>query len=822
MVRRLTLVFLLTLAACTSSTSLVDERADDPDRAAEYRAMKQAGSDDPFASLSAAREAMRAMPRYSTVDDAMIEPVSRQVVKSTSLEDSSARRLDDSPGALGKWRFLGPGNIGGRTRVLVIDPVQPYILYTGGVSGGIWKSKTAGLSWEPIGDDLANIALNALVMDPHDRNVLYAGTGEGYFREHVRGTALPLRGDGIFVTRDAGETWTKITPAGSTDFHYVNDLVVSTHDSSRIYAATRTGVWRTTDAGTNWTRVLPTSVTGGCLDLAYRGDTAGDYLFASCGTFERSTVYRAKNAETNATWESVLSEEKMGRTSLAIAPSNPSVMYALAASNEDGNYNQGLLAVYRSTANGDSGTWLPRVTNDSGHLTETLLLSNPISAAGDLCSGTGQEFITMGWYCNTIAVDPVDPNRVWVGGVDLFRSDNGGGSWGVASYWWSTPGTHPSFVHADQHAIVFHPRYDGSSVRTVYFTNDGGIFRTDDALAEVATGDKAPCAATNSKMSFTSMNNNYGVTQFYHGAVTPDGKTFIGGTQDNGTLRGNIESGPNKWQNVLPGDGGYVAIDQEQPRYMYGESQWGYMARSTNGGDGWRRIFSDLRDEEFLFVAPFTMDPHYDTRRLWLGGRSMWRSNDRGENWYKASTPFPELISAVAVHPTNSDFVISATASGHIARIETATSADSSTPWTLVRPREGFVSSLAFDPSDPTTIYATYAGFGGTHIWVSIDSGATWTAHDGNLPDMPVHSIAIDPTRRDRLYLGTDLGVFVSLDRGETWAVENTGFANAVTESLFIAPGAAGPAVYAFTHGRGAWRAELVFATVPRRRGVRP
>ena len=819
MVRRLTLVFLLTLAACTSSTPLVDlderpdERPDDPDRAAEYRAMKQAGSDDPFASLSAARESMRQLPRYSTIDDALLDPVSRRVVQSTSL--------DDSPGPLGKWRFLGPGNIGGRTRVLVVDPVQLHIMYTGGVSGGIWKSTTAGLSWEPIGDDLANIALNALVMDPHDHNVLYAGTGEGYFREQVRGTALPLRGDGIFVTRDAGETWTKITPATSSDFHYVNDLVVSAHDSSRIYAATRTGVWRTTDAGANWTRVIATNVTGGCLNLAWRGDTAGDYLFAACGTFEQSTVYRTKNAETNAAWESVLSEEGMGRTSLAIAPSNPSVIYALSASNEEGNYNQGLLAVYRSSANGDEGSWQPRVTNDSGHLTETLLLSNPISAAGDLCSGSGQEFITMGWYCNTIAVDPVDPNRVWVGGVDLFRSDNGGGSWGVASYWWSTPGTHPSFVHADQHAIVFHPNYNGSTVRTVYFTNDGGIYRTDDALAETATGDKAPCNPMNSSMSFTPMNNSYGVTQFYHGAVTPDGQTFIGGTQDNGTLMGDLEHGPNQWRNVLGGDGGYVAIDQDQPRYMYAESQWGYMARSTNSGEGWRRIFSDLREEEFLFVTPFTMDPHYDTRRLWIGGRSMWRSNDRGENWSQASTPFPELISAVAVHPTNSDLVLSGTAGGHIARITTATSANSSTPWTLVQPREGFVSSLAFDPSDPTTIYATYAGFGGPHVWVSNDSGATWNSHDGNLPDLPVHSIAIDPTRRDRLYLGTDLGVFVSLDRGLTWAVENTGFANAVTESVFIAPGAGGPAVYAFTHGRGAWRAELVFPTSPRRRGIR-
>jgi photosystem II stability/assembly factor-like uncharacterized protein len=795
----------------------VDERPDDPDRAAEYRALKRAGSNDPYASLSAARVAMRGMATYSTIDNEWSDN------KWSDNEWTDNEWTDDAWSApIGRWRFLGPGNIGGRTRVLLVDSDDPNVMYTGGVSGGIWKSTSAGAKWEPIGDDLANIAVNAMAMDPLDHDVLYAGTGEGYFREEVRGTALPLRGDGIFVTRDAGETWSRITPpsnsASAGDFQWVNDLVVSAHDPSRIYAATRTGVWRTSDSGANWTRVIATNVTGGCLDLAYRGDTNGDYLFAACGTFEQSTVYRAKSAETDAQWEAVLSEENMGRTSLAIAPSNPSIVYALAASNEEGNYNQGLLAVYRSSSDGDMGSWQPRVTNDSADFIQTLLLTNLYSAAGKVCSRTA-EWVSMGWYCNTIAVDPVDPNRVWIGGVDLFRSDDGGATFDIASYWWADG--EPAYAHADQHAIVFHPRYDGSSNRTVYFTNDGGIFRTDDALAELGAGDKPPCDARSSKMTFTAMNNSYGVTQFYHGAVTPDGRTFLGGTQDNGTLLGDIEHGPNQWRRVLGGDGGYVAIDQEQPRYMYGESQWGYMARSTNGGLGWRRSAGDLRDEEFLFVAPFTMDPKYDTRRLWLGGRSMWVTNDRGENWRRASTPFPALISAIAVHPTDNEFVIAGTSAGHIARNSSATSATVSTPWTHVEPREGFVSSLVFDPADPTTIYATYAGFGGAHVWVSNDSGATWTARDGNLPDLPVHAIAVDPTNRDRLYLGTDLGVFVSLDRGMTWAVENTGFANAVTEALFIAQGASGPAVYAFTHGRGAWRAELVFPTQPRRRGVR-
>ncbi|HEX9163921.1 MAG TPA: hypothetical protein VF980_19585, partial [Thermoanaerobaculia bacterium] len=176
-----------------------------------------------------------------------------------------------------------------------------------------------------------------------------------------------------------------------------------------------------------------------------------------------------------------------------------------------------------------------------------------------------------------------------------------------------------------------------------------------------------------------------------------------------------------------------------------------------------------------------------------------------------------------AVAPHDSDRVIAGTNAGSIFSTATATSATSTTDWTRVEPRAGWVSSLTFDPVDPSTIYATYAGFGGKHVWKSTDGAATWAAIDGSgdatLPDIPVHSLAVDPVRRDRLYLGTDLGVFVSLDGGAHWNVENTGFPDVVTEWVTVAQGERGPAVYAFTHGRGAWRAELAPET--RRRSVR-
>ncbi|HEY0142654.1 MAG TPA: hypothetical protein VGF48_17275 [Thermoanaerobaculia bacterium] len=806
MIRSLTpLALALTLAGCVHAPEPL--REDGPDHAATYAAMKRQGSADPQGEYERARITMRRMPQYSTASDSLIERDRMRI-------NAEAEK------PFGKWQFLGPGNIGGRTRALVIDAKNPRLMYAGGVSGGVWRSNNAGETWTPVGDALSNIAVNSLALHPNDPNVLYAGTGEGFFREEQRGTALPLRGAGIFLTRDGGHSWQRLPSTVNENFHWVNDLVISTHEPSRIYAATRTGVWRSSDSGATWKRIVETSVKGGCLELAWRGDTTGDYLFASCGTFEQATVYRNTNAQNDDAWEPVLSEPKMGRTSLAIAPSNPSVVYAMAASNETGAWHQGLLAVYRSDASGDAGSWTTRVTNKSSHYLSTLLLTNPYGANVDKCQETAQKsFVTMGWYCNVLAVDPKDPNRVWAAGVDLFRSDDGGATWGVASYWWA-PENRSAFNHADQHAIVFHPNYDGVGNQTVYFGNDGGLYRSDNARAAVAKQPNATCDPALSSVAFTRLNRNYGVTQFYHGAVYPDGRRFVGGTQDNGTIRGSIEDS-DAWTRILGGDGAYVAIDPRDENVIYAESQFGALRKSADGGKMWVSLSSQLKDN-FLFVTPFLLDPN-DANRLWIGGEKMWRSDNGGLKWTIASATMASQVSAIAVAPGKANRVIAGTNSGVIVRSDAALSATSSSVWTSVTPREGFVTSIAYDPFNADIVYATYAGFGGPHVWMSTDAGATWTARDGEgdafLPDIPTHSIVPDPTRPDRLYLGTDLGVFVSLDRGKTWAVENSGFTNVVTEALVIAKGVNGPAVYAFTHGRGVWRTELVAGK--RRRSVR-
>ena len=808
MTRLLSLPLVLLLLSCSAGVSL-PPRDDEPAAAAEYWAMRHGGSDDPHREYAIAREAMRRMPRYSTASDVLRLPG----------REAEANAFDGRP--LDRWIPLGPGNIGGRTRALLIDPVDPRIVYAAGVSGGVWKSITGGERWESVGDDLTNIAVSTLVMDPNDHNTIYAGTGEGYFREEVRGTGLPLRGNGIYVTRDAGETWAQLASTSTEDFHWVNEVVVSRHDSSRMYAATRTGVWRSRDGGASWTRVLATTVKGGCLDLAFRTDVVTDTLLASCGTFERATVYRAIDANSDAAWEAVLSEEKMGRTTLAIAPSDQNVVYALSANNDpESNYDQGLLAVFRSNAGGAAGSWeaVKRNTGDNYDLSN-LLLTNAAPAQQNRCRSAflANQYVNMGWYCNVIAVDPTDPNRVWAAGVDLFRSDDAGKTWGVASYWW-TEEADETFVHADQHRVVFHPQYDGVTNKTMFVTNDGGVFRTDDARAATATGERAVCDEDLSKLSFRSLNRNYGVTQFYHGAVFADGRRFIGGAQDNGTLLGNFTDGIDGWRRVAGGDGGYVAIDPTNEQIVYAAYQGGNILKTGPGPMSFRDAQQGLQDN-FLFITPFALDPN-NHLRLWTGGSVLWRTDNGASKWTAVSGALPGLVSAVAVAPGNSDRVVAGTHNGHLVRSDVATKNSNAIDWSMTQPRDGFVTSVTFDPADTNVVFATYGGFGGVHLWRSADGGLTWSALGSNLPDIPLHSLAVDPTRRDRLYLGTDLGVFVSLDGGQTWAVENTGFAAAVTEAVVIAAGSRGPAVYAFTHGRGAWRAELV-PLPPRQRAIR-
>lgn len=735
--------------------------------------------------------------------------------------ESARIGIADESFASDSWESLGPGNIAGRTRTLVIHPDDPNTLYAGGVTGGVWKTTDAGGSWEPVADDLLNLAIAVIALDPEDPDTLYVGTGQGYGG---------VRGLGIFKSSSGGETWTHLTSTLEDDpedaFDYVGDLVFSPNNSSVLYAGTRSGVWKSADRGESWSVLLSnptwdlpnptaTATVDGCTDLVVRGDRNPDVLFASFGGYYNADgVYRSLDG--GETWTRLgtsanLVRSDQGLVRLALAPSNNDVIYACMEDRDTGN----IANVFRSTDGGD--TWSGRV--DFTSRTGPYLLG--YAETSPRCGTSGVN--GMGWFANVIAVDPVNPDVVWVGGVDWYRSDDGGRTFGIASYWYlydeESP-YHEAYVHADQHTLVFHPNYDGQNNQTLYIGGDGGVFRTSHARAvtsqTICADELALEPSLLPELDWQSVNNHYATAQFYHGAVAQNADWFIGGTQDNGTSLVKSASTSNNWREVLGGDGGYCAIHPTNRNIMYAETNgFPQIHKSVDGGETFNRIVQGI-DDTGLFVSPFALDMARPDV-LWTGGKQPWRSTDGGLTWQLAGTDGPFTnggrVSAIAIAPSDSETVYMGFDNGTIARTPVGLQAHAPI-WSEFDEDNGlpagFLSGLTVSFINPDIVYATYSTFDIPHIYRTEDGGQSWTALDdvsvAGVPDIPVHCIAIRPCNEAQLFAATELGVYLSNDRGATWHSANQGLPLTVIEALAWQ---GEDMLVAFTYGRGVFRRTL-------------
>jgi hypothetical protein len=768
---------------------------------------------------------------------------------STKTGAAINKNLDKSEKAVSNWEWLGPGNIGGRTRSLVFHPQNSNIMYASGVSGGIWKTETAGQLWRPIADNMANINVGVVAIDPIKPSTIYAGTGELY-RKTLRPYSS-MSGAGIFKSTDDGETWLQLQSTINSNFLYVSDLIISPNNHQRIYAATNTGVWRSNNGGISFEHSLfPNDGLGnelyeGCNDLSIREDVFEDWLLVSCSS--RSTddryylpgllpdacngpcdarIYLNTQAQESDEWNVVLSEPGMGRTQMSIHKANQSIIYASSANTDGGpdfngdlraDLQNGLHAIFRSNDGGVS--WQPTLRNTDPTLLNTQLFSYAEGTLGQYC-GWENSYYSAGWYNQAIAVSPTDPDVLWVAGMEIYRSDDGGHNFGMASQWdaiyYPDPNVHGSYVHADQHSLIFHPDYDGVNNKSLYSTNDGGVYFTDDDSQRVIYGNDAACYPPSDGVQWQSLNHNYGVTQFYTGAVFPNGQKYIAGAQDNGTIVGQDATGANAWYEIVGGDGSELAINPSNLNNWYASWQRANILRTMDAGVTWTSIRDGLTGN-FIFITPFNIDPN-NSNRLFVGGQYLWRSDNKGESWQQVTSSlgfnYNDLISALAIAPGDSNKVLYANQHSIYAK-PNALSSFGLNNFNESSPRTGWVSSLAFEPNNSQVAYATYSTFGGEHVWKSIDSGISWQSIDGEgagkLPDIPVHSLVVDPNNIQRLYIGTDLGVFVSVDGGQNWLVENTGFSQVITERLAINQPTDGstPYLFAFTYGRGVWRVPL-------------
>ncbi|MGE0131652.1 MAG: BACON domain-containing carbohydrate-binding protein [Blastocatellales bacterium] len=357
--------------------------------------------------------------------------------------------------------------------------------------------------------------------------------------------------------------------------------------------------------------------------------------------------------------------------------------------------------------------------------------------------------------------------------------------------------------------------------RPLFFATIIFIIVISSRLASFSGGARPHYLAANSWQALVWAELGPANAQFNSGAVYSTGSNavaYIGGTQGGGLLRGSDAAGPNGWAKLLDGDVGAVAVDPANSDILYASAPNLLNApriairKSTDGGATFHLTRFGMTEAGPIlnYLSPLVIDPS-DPKRLWTCGQHIWRTGNRAANWTRANAEeFKGVFTALAIAPSNTNFALAGTEQGYILRTDRALTAGDSTGWLSVQPRAGAISAVAFDPSNENTAYAAYSPSGGARLWKSADAGASWMSIDGSgmtaLPDAPVNAVAVDPANSDRIFAGTDVGLFVSINGGAAWAVES-GLPQVPVKALVFHTANGAASLYAFTRGRGAWRA---------------
>lgn len=679
--------------------------------------------------------------------------------------------LTTSAGSLA-WQNVGPYNVGGRVTALDAVPGGG-TFYLGSANGGVWKSTDGGANWACLTDRLSFASVGALAVDPSNPSTVWVGTGES------NGSVDSYDGNGLWRSSDGGATWTQrgLASAGRISAVVVdpaNPLHVLVGVMGRQFSTgPDRGLYRTLDGGATWTNVLFVSDSVGVADIAINPANPDTMYCATWERVRRTTYRRAfgpgcgiwRSVDRGATWTRMSAglpapNDDVGRIALAVAPSRPSTVYAQIGSGSALGYVG--LGFYRSTDGGT--TWTRRDTGTTFR-----------DAFGGFC-----------WYFGETGVNPANPDHVYALGVSMLQSYDGGANWLVIG----------ASMHVDHHALWINP----ANPSHFLVGGDGGLYWTTNAA------------------SFTK-SVNLPITQFYAGEVDPTNATRIyGGTQDNNSLK--TSTGPSGWASILGGDGFHVLVDPVNPNIVF--SEWQYCCsntgfrRSTTGGPSGATTSGWASGDRYNWNTPICMDPN-DRNVLLSGSNFVYRSVNNGSHWTKISgdlTTNPAAlvvygtITTVAISPANSGVYYAGTDDGKVWR-----STNSGGAWTDISaglPKR-WVTRVTPDPVDPQGVYVTHSGYTSddqaTLVHRSTNQGATWTNVSGNLSNVPANDIVVDPLDPRRLYLATDTGVWTSADRGGYWYALGVGLPVQVIADLVLH--ASSRQLFAFTHGRSAWKLDL-------------
>lgn len=661
------------------------------------------------------------------------------------------------------WTERGPSNVSGRTRAIMVDPNDPsgHTIWAGGVAGGLWRTTDITQSapnWAPVDEFFDNLAITTLAYDPSNTQIFYFGTGEGYYNGDA------VRGLGIWKTTNGGTTWNQLPATNNSTYFYIQRIAVTA--SGTVLAATRSGgIRRSVDGGASWTKVLGNGmgITGANSNVAWdvRVAANGDIYASLDGSLHKST-------NDGATFGAALNiGVPADRIDIAVAPGDANYLYALV---ENGNQVQ---AILRSTNAG--ATFQSRnEPNDD----------DPGIGANDFSRGQA-------WYDLSIAVDPNNRDRLFVGGVDLFGSVDGGNSWTQIAHWYG--GFGHQYVHADQHQVLFEP---GNS-DVVYFTNDGGVYRSENATNAVPT------------IEFKS--DNYNVTQFYACAIHPGAQIdyFLAGAQDNGTQQFTT-GGMNATVEATGGDGAFTHIDQNQPQYQFTSYVYNNFRRSNNGGASFVNVNAGNSGR---FINPSDFD---DDANIMYSARNnnqflRWNNPHTGNSFTTENMAvFGGQVSAVKVSPNTANRVFFGTSNGNIIRVNDAATSPLGTRIESGSMPNAYVSSITVETGNDNHLIVTFSNYGVNSIWETLDGGTNWTSIEGNLPDMPIRDVLLNPSDNRQAIIATQLGVWSTdlINGGSTnWGPSNSGLANVRVDQFKMR--SSDNLVIAATHGRGLFSSDV-------------
>jgi PKD repeat protein/photosystem II stability/assembly factor-like uncharacterized protein len=652
----------------------------------------------------------------------------------------------------GEWTNLGPHIVPGgyngyrglgRVNAIAFHPTDEHTIFIGAPAGGLWVTHDKGQTWHTETDVLPTLGVSAIVVDPVNPDVMYIGSGDR--------DAGDSPGVGVLKSYDAGLTWQLYNSGMGA--RIVGRMLMHPQDNQMLIAATNAGMYKTTDGGESW----EITQGGNFKDFQFKPDDPSVVYASANGRFYRSV-------DTGDSWEIISSGLPTGyRGVIGVTPADAEVVYFLLTTATE------FIGIYRS---------------DDAARNFTVRSTSPNIMSWGCNGGSGGQ----AWFDLAIAVDPLNANTIFAGGVNCFKSVNGGITWQISSHWWGDCGV-PA-VHADLHVLEYSP-LDGR----LYAGNDGGIYWTADGGA-----------------SWHEISNGLAISQVYKIGQSPTVKDkVINGYQDNGT---STYIGEPLWIPVIGGDGMECEVDHENSIYSYGTLYYGDIFRMTNNVNAVKVAGNDAYgiNESGGWVTPFLLN-RGNANRMFVGYKNVWRGNNLRTNspsWEKISDNLGNSnntnMRVLEQSPVNHDILYAARDDRKLFRCDNVNKQNPSwTDLTVFLPDNAHINDLRAHPFNENIVYMAK----GNRVFKSPDKGQSWEDITGSLPDVTINSIAYYYNSHDGLYVGTDIGIYYKDDFLTDWIRFSDGFpaSGRVTEvEIYHDPqNPENDVIRACTYGRGLW-----------------